>query len=348
MSDPFGITDTPQIDVNAYGQRASQSVYDSIQNATKETARSRQAQRRVIGVSNLGHCREYLRYMLLDEPSTDERDATPAFIGTVLGDAIEAQIKKDHPEWIIQETLEFPLPSGGFVKGHSDIIVPSSAAISVEEWEDGAEGFLQGVWDLKSKAELETIRKYGQSQQQKFQIHAYAKAAIEKGHLDPTKPILLGDVYYDRSGRDVVPYGIFAVYDESVVHEIDEWVSDVTYAVLHDEKAAQDKPIEFCQRFCDFFTVCRGAETTPQGLLTDETITQAVGLYAEGAQMEREGKKLKSLAKENLEGVEGSTGEFTIKHVYVGPTEIPGYVRSGYHKTEVRKVPKSKKKGSTK
>lgn len=673
MTDPFGIEETPQIDVKAYGERASQSVYDSIQNATKQTARSRQAQRRVIGVSNLGHCRQALKYMLLDQEDTDERDMTPAFIGTVLGDAIEAQIKKDHPEWIIQETLEFPLPSGGFVKGHSDIIIPASAAITVEEYEAGEPGFIQGVWDLKglaldtpiitpngwttmgdlkvgdqvfdmdgkpttvtaksevknipcyevtidrkhkitcdenhlwwlegitgnryvrnvkdiagktgssriplagalqypekdlpidpyvlgyfmgngsrgtgqitthgedfasvserfsiagyepgidylrndgsrnasqfsakglvgdlrdagvldskilpveylqgsveqrkdllaglmdsdgtwnikrrrasfcttddhlagqfcdlvaslgqrvqtsmhevsgygktvmafylewtpsfnpfrssrkaskfedrsgesrvrrwhearvkevpsvptqciqvdsptesflcgdmmipthnSKAELETIRKYGQSLQQKFQVHAYARAAIEKGHLDPSQPILVGDVYYDRSGRDVVPYGIFEVYDESVIHEIDEWVSDVTYAVLHDEDAPKDKPVEWCMNWCPFFTVCRGAETTPQGLLTDETVTQAVGLYAEGAQMEREGKKLKNLAKENLEGVQGSTGEYTIKHVYVGPTEIPGYTRSGYHKTEVRKVPKSKKKGPTK
>ena len=294
------------------------------------------------------NCREYLRFMFLDQEDTDERDMTPAWIGTVLGDALEQQIKKDHPDWIIQEEMEFPLPSGGFIKGHSDIIIPASAGITVEQLQAGEEGFVQGILDLKSKAELETIRRYGPSLQQKFQIHAYAKAAIAKGHLDPAKPILVGDVYFDRSGRDVTPYGVFHLYSEAVIEQIDEWVSDVTYAVKYGERASQDKPIEWCANWCPVFTVCRGAETTPTGLLTDETITQAVGLYATGAEMAREGEKLKKLAKENLEGVEGSTGEYTIKNVYVGPTEIPGYVRKGYHKLEVRKVPKSKKKEQAK
>lgn len=670
MTDPFGITEEPQIDVTAYGRSAAESVYSSIQNAVNATARSRQAQRRVIGVSNLGHCREYLRFMILNEPESDERDKTPAFIGTVLGDAVEKQIKEDHPDWIIQEELIFPLPSGGNVKGHSDIIIPASAAGTVEEWQasqeegyDGPPVYLQGVWDLKSKAELDTIKRYGPSQQQVWQVHAYAKAAIEKGLLDPEQPILLGDVYFDRSGRDVVPHGVFHVYSESVVLAIDEWVGDVSYAVLNGERAAQDKPVEWCANWCfsgdteiitrdgiqrigdlagqdvevlapfrqgegltphggwvtapiryygvaplrkitlqrgkakkevfatadhkwfvqedgrtriattddlargdhlreirhaglstltrvpfavaqgfvfgdgtsgstafypnspkwesmkeyfsahnksiddngiltvhstprswkslpsirddssflfswvagyfaadgtvtsrgqasissadrgnlefvrsvlaiaginagqineywrkgfgksdapifsmtiptrllpdwffvnqrhlekvqgnrpgdrfqwsvssvehterleavycaevpevnafaladgilthncEFFTVCRGAETTAEGLITDEEIVNAVNLYGEGAALEKEGKRLKDRAKENLEGVEGSTGEYTIKRVYVNATEIAAYTRAGYNKIDIRKVPKSKKKAASK
>lgn len=349
MTDPFGLSEKPAIDLKAYGEMFAQATYDSIQNATRETARSRQAQSRIIGVSQLGHCREALRFTLSDEPDSDERDMTAAFIGTVLGDAVEKQIKKDHPEWIIQEELEFPLQAGGFVKGHSDIIVPHWAAGTLEEWEesqqegyDGPPVFLQGIMDLKSKAELETIRKYGPSQQQIFQVHAYARAAIEAGYLDPNKPILVGDVYFDRSGRDVVPHGVFHVYGQDVIDQIEEWISDVTYAFIHGERASQDKPIEFCAAYCQFFTVCRGAETVPQGLLTDERIVQSVGLYATGAEMEREGKKLKSLAKENLEGVEGSTGDYTIKSVHVGPAEV-SYTRAAYDKIDIRKVPKSKK-----
>lgn len=349
MSDPFGLTQQPTIDVDAYAKQVSQTWYDSIQNATEATARSRQAQRRVIGVSNLGHCRQFLKYMILDQPDTDTVDKTPAFIGTVLGDAIEEQIAKDHPDWLIQTELEFPLPSGGHVKGHSDVIIPASAAGTVEEWEasqagdyDGPPVYLQSVLDGKSKAELETIKKYGQTLQQKYQLHAYARAAIEAGHLDPSKPIMVGNVFFDRSGRDVVPYGIFQVYDESVIYEIDEWVSDVTYAVTHDEEAPRDKPRDFCVRFCPFFTVCRGTEEAPTGLIEDENIIQAVGLYAEGAELESRGKKLKKLAKEGMEGVEGNTGEYTIRNTYVGPTEIAAFTRAGYTKTEVRKVPKKK------
>ena len=355
MTDPFGITEEPQIDVEAYGRSAAESVYSSIQNAVNATARSRQAQRRVIGVSNLGHCRRFLQYMILDEPESDERDKTPAFIGTVLGDAVEKQIKEDHPDWIIQEELIFPLPSGGNVKGHSDIIIPASAAGTLEEWQasqeegyDGPPVYLQGVWDLKTKAELDTIKRYGPSQQQVWQIHAYAKAAIEKGLLDPEQPILLGDVYFDRSGRDVVPHGVFHVYSEAVILAIDEWVGDVSYAVLNGEDAPQDKPVEWCANWCELFTTCRGAETTAEGLITDEEIVNAVNLYGEGAALEKEGKRLKDRAKENLDGVEGSTGEWTIKRVHVNATEIAAYTRAGYDKISISKVPKSKKKEANK
>lgn len=349
MSDPFGLNTEPTINLDAYSEQLAHTWYDSIQNASNQTARSRQAERRVIGVSNLGLCRNYLRFMLLDQPSTDIRDATPAFIGTVLGDALEEQLKIDHPEWLIQEELEFPLPSGGYVKGHSDVIIPANAAGTVKEWEasqaegyDGPPVYLQGVVDSKTKAELETIRKYGPTQQQIFQIHAYARAAIEKGHLDPTDPIIVGLVYFDRSGRDVTPHGVFYQYDEAVIHQIDEWVSDVTYAVLHDEEASKDMPVHWCERFCEFFSVCRGTEDTmSEGLIEDPEVIQAVGLYAEGASLETRGKKLKSLAKESLEDVEGSTGEYNVRQTYVGPTDV-SYHRKGYHKIDVRKVPKKK------
>lgn len=352
--DPFGITTGPVIDAEAYSKQFSQEVYDTIQAVAEGTDRARQSRQRIVGVSELGGCRRRFQYNLLDtEPSDPKPSLNAAWIGTVLGESLEAQIKDDHPDWLIQETLEFPIPSGGTVLGHSDVIIPASAAGTLEEWEasqqedyEGPVVWLQGVLDLKSKAELDTIRKYGQSLQQKFQLHAYCKAAIEKGLLDPTKPIMIGNVFFDRSGRNVKPVGIFQVYDEFVVHEIDEWITDVTYAVLHEEDASQDKPIEFCVNWCEFYTKCRGTETVQQGLLEDEDIVKAVGIYADGAAMEKEGKRLKDIAKETLGNVEGSTGEYTIKRVQVADSYIEAHWRKGYSRTDVRKVPKSKKKAA--
>jgi hypothetical protein len=93
------------IDLEAYGRTAAQAFYDAIQNASNGTERSKQQQDMFIGVSTLGHCKQYAALMMKQTPFSDERDKTAAFFGTVAGDAIEAQLKKDHPEWLIQEKL---------------------------------------------------------------------------------------------------------------------------------------------------------------------------------------------------------------------------------------------------
>lgn len=356
MTDPFALVEESLIPLESYGKQAAGAVYDSIQNASDATARSRQARSRVIGVSNIGHCREYMRMVILDTPDTEVRDKTAAFMGTVTGEAIEAQIKIDHPNWLTQVQLFFPLGEGGTVKGHADVIIPASEGCTVEEYreslEEGYDGpprYFQGVLDLKSKAELESIRRYGQSQQQRFQVYAYAKAAIEAGYLDPSKPIVVGDIFYDRSGRDQTPYPIVEEYRESVIHEIDMWMGDVIYAVRNGERASQDKPIEWCERFCELFTACRGGETEARtGLITDEDTVNQVRLYADGAAMARDGDKLKKLAKENLVGVEGSTGDYTVKQVEVGATYVPGFTRAGYTKIDVRKISAAAKKKAAK
>lgn len=330
------------IDLTKIGEVASTTLYESIQNAANGTDRSKQQQDFFLGVSNLGHCRNYAALMTKQTPPSDERDKTAAFIGTVLGDALEQQIKKDHPEWLIQEELMFPLPSGGEIPGHSDIIVPSWA-------EEPENGIYQGVWDLKSKAELEAIRKYGPNQQQIFQIHAYAKAAIEKGLLDPEKPIVVQDVFYDRSGKNVTPYAVAHLYHQNVIDMIDEWVGDVTYAVIHNEEASKDMPVEWCMNWCEYATVCRGTEPVEGGLITDPDILAAVDMHREAQGLEKRAKELKRTAKIHLEGVEGSTGEFRVKSVWVNPVEIAATTRAGYTKIDLRPVPKPKgKKGESK
>lgn len=104
-----------------------------------------------------------------------------------------------------------------------------------------------------SKAELESVRRYGQTQQQKFQVNSYAKAAIDAGHLDPSKPITVGDIYYDRSARGGLverPHVILDEYDESVLDEIRSWLGDVIYAVIHDEDLPWDMPRDWVEKFC--------------------------------------------------------------------------------------------------
>jgi hypothetical protein len=324
------------VDLSKAAEAAAMAFHDAIQNASNSTDRSKQQQDFMLGVSNLGHCKQYAALMMKQTPFSDVRDKTAAFFGTVAGAAIEAQLKIDHPGWLFQQDLFFPLPSGGGTDAHPDIIIPYAA-------QDIEAGYYQGILDGKSKAELETIKKTGPSQQQIYQVHAYAKAAIEAGLLDPSHPIIVGDVYFDRSGKDVIPHAVMHLYTEDVITFIDEWVNDVKYAVMHNEDASRDMPREWCWSYCEYATVCRGNDTDVEGLLEDPDILAAVDMWAEVKELKAEAKKKEAAFKRTLDGVTGSTGTYNIRWTEVGPVEMKASTRSGYKKLSITKVPGARK-----
>lgn len=307
---------------------ASASVYDAIQNASNGTDRSKQQQDFYIGVSNLGHCKQYAKLLMTQTPFSDERDKTPAFFGSVSGDAIEAQLRLDHPDWLIQGNATFHLPSGGEVGGHFDVVVTADAA---------TEEHPQGVRDLKSKDKLATVKRMGQSRQQLFQLHGYAKAGIDAGLFDLTKPIYVMNIFYDRSGSDREPYTIASVYDPDVVTFIDEWVNDVKYAVINGEDAEREMPRDWCASWCEYFTVCRGDDTDVEGLIEDPDVVAAINAYAEATKAESAAKKLKTSLKPFLQDRSGSTGAFKLRWVEIGESEI-SFTRAAYSKLDIRPV----------
>src|SRR5690349_373017 len=137
--------DLPEVvgyDLKALGQMGADAYYEAIQNAANGTARSAQAQDHRMGVSNLGHCRQYAKLLIEQTPFSDTRDKTAAFFGTVAGDAIEAQLFKDHPEWLIEDECEFPFKdtdgNGNEVTrkipAHTDVVIPHWAGVSYEQW----------------------------------------------------------------------------------------------------------------------------------------------------------------------------------------------------------------------
>lgn len=354
MSDPEPDTQ-PETVEETLARIGANIVYGAIQNASNGTDRSKQQQEYRMGMSNLGHCRQYATLMTKQVPFSDVTDKTAAFIGTVLGQAIEAQLKKEHPDWIFQAEGVFPLISGGEVPGHPDVVIPYAAAPSIDEFmasvqeatdEDGnvdfgGIDFPQGVWDLKSKDQLDSIRQYGQTQQQRFQLTGYARAMIEKGVLDPTKPIWLMDVYFDRSGAVHEAYAIGHWFDPNVEIEIDEWVNDVKYAVVHNEDASRDMNRDWCWSWCEYATVCRGTDTDVEGLVDDPEFLAAVAMNREASALTREAERLKKSAQKVLAGRSGSTGEFTVRWIEIDGSPI-NYYRKPYQKLDIRPVKKPK------
>lgn len=356
--DPFALPDDDiGLDLKAYGEVAAQAFYDGIQNASNSTARSKQQQDMYLGMSSLGHCKQYAALMMKQTPFSDDRDKTAAFFGTIAGEAIEKQLQIDHPTWRTQVKLAMPLdrltvPLQGEmeVPGTCDILIPWEGSATVEQFNasladdyDGDPVYIQGIWDGKSKAELETIRKFGPNRQQIYQLHGYTKGAIEAGLLNPEHPIVIGDVFFDRSGRDVIPYGVFHLYSDNVVTFINEWVNDVIYAVLHNQDAEREMPRDWCANWCEYYSVCRGTDTDVSGLIEDPEVIQAATLYRHYTKQETAAKKAKDLLKPKLEGVSGSTGTLLVRNTVIEGSEV-SYFRAGYTKIEVRDVPKSKPK----
>lgn len=356
-------TVTTGIDLEALAAGAAESVRAAINNRSNNTERSQQQQNFMLGVSNLGHCKQYAKYMLEQVPFSDERDKTPAFFGSIAGAAIEEQLKLEHPGWNIQGEGFFRLPSGGGIDGHWDIVIPDSEGVSWEEWQANSKAiaeqealrdvgedweyiepvYMQGVWDLKSKDKLAVIKKMGPSRQQIFQIHAYTSAAIDAGLLDPSKPIVIMDVYFDRSGHELVPHGVAHLYNPDVIHFIDEWVNDVIYAVKHQQDAEREMPRDWCWNWCEYATHCRGLDTDVSGLIRDPEKRAAVEAYREGLELVKEGEAKKKAAKPILEGTNGSTGQYNVRYVWVNPSEYQ-VARKGYFKLTVTPVPKPKPK----
>lgn len=368
--------------MDAFEQAAAKVVADTIQNAANGTARSAQAAEFRLGMSNIGHCQQAAVYMIKQTPASDERKKTAAFFGTVSGEAIEKQMKLDHPDWLFQAEGIFPIPSGGELGCHVDIAVPARSSVSPEAFiaskQPGYEGpdlFVQGIWDLKSKDKLDVIKKYGPSKQQVFQVTGYAKAMTEtlllidpqtgepttdpnvgepvtdadgnetgETVLDPTKPIWITDVYFDRSGAQDEAYSFGWFYDPAVLDEIDDWIHDLKYAVINNAEALKEKPREWCWSYCEYATLCRGNDTDAEGLIEDPEILAAITTYQDAADREREAKKAKDIAKLHIpREVSGSTGSHIARWVWRNPTEIKAGTRAGYWLLDVRPIPGPKK-----
>lgn len=294
-------------------------VMEAVRAHSAGSLRSAQQQEHLIGMSELGACRNYLRHMVIETPYDDNEDDIkwPAFIGTALGDRLEQAVAESF-EYLVQQTVQVTLPSGKILMGHCDVQANDA------------------VWDFKAVDGLESVKRSGPTFRQKAQIMGYLLALIQQGALPADALAVL--VFIDRSGRDPHPYVWTSVLDMSIIEQADERLDDVQYAVLHGEEAARDEPDAWCQVACPFYTKCRGASTDVGGLIEEEGALLAVKNYEEGKRMVREGTRLKDEAKRDLTGVEGSTGEHIVRWTRVNETEVPGFTRKGYDKIDIRKV----------
>ena len=302
-------------------------VSNALRSYMDGSSRSKQAADGILGPSDIGFCRQKASLMTRGIAATDSPPKWAAAVGTALHNYIEAAIKEAHPDWLVGSIdgirVTATLPSGAEISGHPDIVVKSANA----------------VLDIKTVDGFQWVKREGTSLQHKYQRHLYAMGLIQAGILDGAKPVLVGNIYFDRSGKEPEPLVLVEDMDPTLTNEIDSWVQDVIYSVNHGEDASRDVPAAVCERICSHFTVCRGSLETQEGEFIDNPeLLSAVDMYVQGRDMKKEGEAMQKAAQALLDGVNGSTGTYQVRWVDVQPTTVESFEKAGYRRMDVRKV----------
>lgn len=294
--------------------------------------RSQQSRDGILGPSDIGFCRQKAALVTKGTQPSDEKKMWAAQVGTSIHNYVEAALKKAHPDWLMGSidniTVTAILPSEARISGHPDIIIPSENTII----------------DIKTVDGFEWVKRNGTSDSHKYQRHLYALGAMQEGILDSGRTVYVGNLYFDRSGKEETPLLMIEEFDFSLSDEIDRWVTDVQYAVANREDASRDIAPSVCAQICEFFTVCRGNLPVHEGqeFTDDDTIKGAIRLAVDATAMEKKAKAMKSEAKVILKGFNGTDGEYQVRWTEIAPTFIEGYQRAGSVRMDVVPLKKGK------
>jgi hypothetical protein len=318
---------TAEFDEVAFAREVVQAMtVATIDRSTNQSARSQQSQKRLLGVSDVGNCREYVRRVIVAEDVSQTPHAydLAAFVGTAVGDHIENAVIDQYPGqgWTKQAEVTVRLEVRGWVlaiPGHPDLFNRNN------------------LIDFKTRDGLGVVRKAGPTDQERFQRALYASALIADGRMD--EKCWLHNVYLDRSGQDTVPVVWTEQYDWHTVVEASEWLADVIYAVENGEESMRDKPRDWCWAACPFAPRCRGDQDSDvEGRITDPVFVDAVRVYRDSMDKIKALEKDKKSAQSVLLGVSGLIDNYRVRTVEVGPTVIPEQERAGFRRLDVRPI----------
>jgi hypothetical protein len=282
------------------------------------SARTQQAKANILGPSDLGGCRAKLAHNFMQTPRK-ERETPPwaAFVGTWVGEGLEKAYVAARPGSVAQRRIEVDLPSGRHTAGNVDVLDPEA-----------------GVLDFKSQDGLAAVQHDGPPFKHVAQIMCYLLGAIQMGLLPEDAQWHL--VYVDRSGKESEPYVVSGRFEPEVIEEMEERISEAEHAALFRTEAPRDEPAQLCARFCEFYEACRG-DWQPEGLIDDLDTVKAAERYARGLELVKEGEALKKSAKQDLAGVQGSTGSVVVRNVWVNGGTVTS-TRKGYWRLDVKRV----------
>lgn len=285
---------TPQVRGRAVAKKLMAATAYAQQNAP----RSLQSEQRVLGMSELGGCREYIRASLAGDPKTDlEKIKWPAYVGTALGDKLENDLVGLPDELIRasnQGTVQVKLRRTGItVQGHYDLVVMDVLGDGVDD-----------VIDFKSKDGTTDIRSTGPKFKELVQVSGYLIALVQQGVLEATAYGHL--MYVDRSGREPEWFSYSVSYQEAVAYldAAEDRIIEIAHAIDSGitQEFLRDEPESWCFNVgCPFYAGCwSGAEYNPTDPIEHPELLRAMDLYAEGRDLGVLAEEKKRTAKSIL------------------------------------------------
>lgn len=308
--------------------RMATMVRRSIDASMRDSDRSKQAQGGTLGVSDIGTCHEFVRRMILGLPWTDEQDDfAAAFVGTAVGEHVERAMARLYADMGVQVQRKVTVKIK--VRGY-EFDLPGTADIIIGE---------DGLLDVKTKDGLGVVRRSGLTLQQKFQLVLYAAALQQEGVLP--EDCMIGCAFIDRSGREPDPFVYGFRWSQALLDECLSWIDDVIYAIDNNEIAEKDPPRPWCFACCPYASGCRGTDTDVEGLITDPVLVEAMRVYRESNEIIKAAEKDKKSAVSVLDGITGSTPEFTLRWIDIGPSEV-AFTRSAHRRIDIRPIRRRK------
>lgn len=304
-------------------------ITSALTNYDNRSPRSQQATDGILGPSDIGFCRQKAVLVTRQVAPTDKVNKWPAMVGTALHNYIEEALHKTYPDWLfgsIDHTrVTATLPSRAQISGHPDIVIPDQNV----------------VLDIKTVDGFEWVKRNGVSDSHKYQRHLYALGCIqEEIFINPNDPVYVGNLYFDRSGKEQTPILHIEQFDPELSHEIDQWIQDVIYAVKNGEDSARDVAPAVCERICEFYTACRGNLPVGDGsdLIEDGLTLSAIDMYVEGRDLENQGKRMKKEASYALTGINGIGNGYQVRWTTINASKVDAYERPESIRLDVRKV----------
>lgn len=285
-------------------------IHDKLRDHDGNRARSKQSSARVLGMSDLGGCREFIRATVAGEERVpDTRLKWAAFVGTALGDYIEKALA-DEAGAEIQQYVTLTLPKTGIeVSGSTDVVIYDNHLI-----------------DNKTKDRLDAVQKDGPSMKYLVQLSGYFVAMVQAGRMTEEGTASL--VFFDRSGAQEYPWAYTIGYAEAVsyLEWAEERLEDVAAALTPEAaypdaagRYLRDEPESWCWHVrCPFQPACWGTKDyEPTGVIEHPEHIRAIELYDEGRKLAKAGEGLQREAKTVLgayrpadeDAVEGVTAD---------------------------------------
>lgn len=279
--------------------------------------RSRQSS---LGWSEMSGCRAYMGFRLRGEWASDDDDNWRAIAGTALHEFLTGVRREAAQRKGRNVVFDVPVTYRG-VPGKADEVDLDLGVVTDYKFPSKASSRL---WDDPDLQEERFVQPHGYAAGLVFggaeqDVVAQACAALDPGQL--TVQVLVAPV--DGTFEDWRTYT--QPFDRVAADEAVDRYQAVLEGVAAGGPLPRDKPWFFCERFCEFFTACRGGTPRPDlEEIHDPELATAVERYGLASEQERAAAKVKSELAPLIKGLRGTARGWRVTMTREGKSsEVP-------------------------